>query len=281
MPLEKYDTYLIFVKDRFPNAAKELAGKIRSIGKKFFFIRARIDQDITNDKNSKKHLFDEDSTLDTIRKDCYQNLIETGLLSNKGEIFLISNHYPAKWEFGKLTKAILNVLPIRQQESLTLTIDIALSFSTEILQRKVEILNNRILMVAIASAAAACVPVPGVSIAADIALIKTEINFYKSQLGLPEEGLHTFSLLSPNTQDQIMVCSQAFSSAIKIGGLIAAYASEQALEEVARFIPFIGFPVASAMSAGATYYFLQSWLKTMEKLALVVLKEGLEGLKKD
>ena len=48
VPLDKYDTYLIFGKDRFTADDLKLAERIRSTGKKFFFIRARIDQDVEN-----------------------------------------------------------------------------------------------------------------------------------------------------------------------------------------------------------------------------------------
>ena len=46
VPFEKYDTYLIFAKDRFTANELKLAEKIRSTGKKFFFIRGKIDSDV-------------------------------------------------------------------------------------------------------------------------------------------------------------------------------------------------------------------------------------------
>ena len=44
VPLDKYHTFLIFAKDRFTADDLKLAEMIRSTGKRFFFIRARIDQ---------------------------------------------------------------------------------------------------------------------------------------------------------------------------------------------------------------------------------------------
>jgi hypothetical protein len=57
-------------------------------------------------------------------------------------LFLISNHDPDKWDFDRLTQAILDVLPLRQKESLTLSLDLLTSHSKDILKRKVEILRG-------------------------------------------------------------------------------------------------------------------------------------------
>lgn len=277
VPFDKYHTYLIFAKDRFTADDSKLVNVIPSTGKKFFFIRARIDQDVENEKISKKHLFDKDATLEKIRKDCTKNLNDKGLLQDEKEIFLISNRFPAEYQFDDLTQAILAVLPQRQKESLLLTIDTALSLSEKTLQAKVEVLKGRIKYVATASAVAAVVP--GASIAADIVLITREINFYKSQLGLPEEGSNRFSLLSLNTQNELKALGTALGSVMKIASLVVAYSAESVVEEFAHFIPFIGIAVASSLSYGATYYFLKWWLNDMEKLAVKVLKETLDKIR--
>ena len=57
-------------------------------------------------------------------------------------------------------------------------------------------------MVASASAAATIVPIPGLSVAVDTALMRKEITFYRTQLGLPEEGSAEFANLQVNTQEK-------------------------------------------------------------------------------
>ena len=275
VPFDEYDTFLIFTKDRLTADDLKLAERIRSTGKKFFFIRAEIDQDVESARRSKRQFFDKDATLDKIRKKLSQRLIERGLLEDDKEIFLISNHFPAEYQFDELTQAILAVLPQRQRESLTLTIDNALLLSKNTLKEKVEVLKKRIKYVATASAFAAAVPIPGASVAADIALMKREIDFYTTQLGLPDEGSNAFSLLSLNTQSEIKALSSTLGTAMRIGGLVAAYSTESVVEEFARHIPFIGIDLASSLSYGATYYFLLKWLEKMEEIALTVLEETL------
>ena len=289
VPLDKYHTYLIFAKDRFNAGDLKLAMRIRSTGKKFFYIRARIDQDVENakrisdeDENAERSgepLFDKDAVLDKIRKNLSQNLIERDLLQDEKEIFLISNHYCKDYQFGELTEAILAILPQRQRESLILTFDNAKMLSKNTLKEKVEVLKKRIKGVATASAVAAAVPIPGVSIAADIWLIKRETDFYISQLGLPKEGSDEFSLLNFETQTKVKALNVALDSAMKIGGLVAAYATQSVLEEFTRYIPFIGIAIASPMSYGATYYFLSEWLGRMEVIALNVLTQTLQNVR--
>ena len=279
LPLDEYDTYLIFAKDRLTADDLKLAERIRSTGKKFFFIRARIDQDVENAKRSRKHLFDKDATLNKIRKNISKNLIEGGLLNDEKEIFLISNHFPTKYQFDELTQAILAILPQRQRESLILTIDNALILSKNTLKEKVKVLEERIKFVATASAFAATVPIPGVSISADIAMIQSEINFYISQLGLSQEGSNRFSLLVSNTQTQIKALSAVLGSTMQISGLLAAYATESVVKEFSRYIPIIGTAIGSSLSFGATYYLLTKWLGEMEEIALKALEETLENVR--
>ena len=301
MPLDKYHTYLIFATDRFHAGDLKLSEKIRSIGKNFFYIRAKIDQDVVNakrscegkkkkkanvtsekDKNaegSRKLSFDKGAVLEKIREDLSQNLIKRRLLEDKREIFLISNHFVEEYQFGELTEAILAKLPQRQRESLILTLNNAKILSKNTLKEKVEVLKKRIKGVATASAFAAAVPIPGVSIAVDIWLIKRETDFYISQLGLPKEGSNEFSLLSFDTQTKVKALNEALDSAMKIGGLVAAYATESVLEEFTRYIPFIGIAIASSMSYGATYYFLSEWLGRMEVIALDVLTQTLQKVR--
>ena len=136
--LDKYDTFLIFTANRFTENDLSLAKRVKSIKKSFFFIRTKIDQDYQNEK--RKKAFKEEAMLATIMEDCLENL--EGLRDGDEVVFLISNHYPAKWDFARLTQVILDVLPFRQRECLTLSLGVFTSFSTDMLKRKAELLRG-------------------------------------------------------------------------------------------------------------------------------------------
>ena len=269
--LEKYHSFLIFTASRFTKNDLELAKKIREIKKTFFFIRTKIDESFRAEK--RKRSFNEGAMLEKIRRNCVESLGD--LLSNERDIFLISNHDPDKWDFARLTQAILDALTRYQRESLTLSLgNVITRSSDDIFQRKVDVLRGRIWMVASASAAAALVPLPGLSFAVDAGLILKELSFYRSQLGLPEIGSAEFARLHLATKEKVI--KVGLTTAAQLSTILAPYATEAAVEEVTRFIPFVGLAIASGMSFGTTFYALTQLLKNVEEVALLVLKEAAE-----
>ena len=106
--------------------------------KPYFFVRTKIDQDVKNE--TRKKSVDEDFVLSSIRQKCVESLRQFG--DGDEIVFLISNHEPDKWDFARLTVAILSDLPPAQQESLVLTVDLLTTKSKEILKQKVDALRG-------------------------------------------------------------------------------------------------------------------------------------------
>lgn len=136
--LEKYDTFLILSSGRFTENDLLLAKKVRAMEKSFFFVRTKIDQDLRNER--RKRGFNEDATLSDIRGNCLENL--TDFIANDEVVFLISNHETTKWDYKRLNEAILDSLPARQKQTLTLALDLLTTQSKDFLARKVEILRG-------------------------------------------------------------------------------------------------------------------------------------------
>lgn len=117
--LEKYDAFLIFTATRFTENSLKLAVKIKSMKRKFIFIRTKIDNSARAE--SRKRSFDEQGMLTKIRCKCLERLGD--LLSCEEDVFLISSHHPNKWDFSRLTEAIFDaVIMLQEQESLTLRV---------------------------------------------------------------------------------------------------------------------------------------------------------------
>lgn len=269
--LEKYHTYLIFTATRFTKHDLELAKKVRSIDKKFFFIRTKIDESVRAER--RKRSFDEGAMLTKIRRNCLESLGD--LLSDEQDIFLISNHEPENWEFARLTQAILDALTRYQRESMTLSLGKVITRSSnDIFQRKVDVLRGRIWKVASASGAAAAIPVPGLSFAIDGALILNELSLYRTQLGLPEIESSEFAKLHLATKEKVL--KVGLTTVAQLSGFLAPYAAEAAVEEFTRYIPVVGLVIASGMSFGATYYALSNLLTNVEDAAKSVLQEAAE-----
>ena len=144
--MEKYDTFLIFTASRFTENNLKLAREVKSLGKSFFFVRNKIDQDIDNEK--RKRAFNEKSTLDLIRKDCLNKLGD--LAAGDKDVFLISTRNTVGWDFDLLRQAILDALPYRQKECLTLSFDLETSRSKHLVKRKVDVLRGNYYRVHVA-----------------------------------------------------------------------------------------------------------------------------------
>ena len=246
----------------------KLAREIKSIGKNVFFVRTKIDVDVQAE--GRKRSFNEKVLLDKIRADCSNNLGD--LLSNQQDIFLISNHFPEKWDFERLTSSILEASARYQRENLTLTLT---RLSTNIVKQKVDILKGRIWMVATASATAAVVPVPGLSIVVDSALILREISLYRSQLCLPALETSDFLKLSVATQGRIREVS--IQSTAQLYAFLAPYALESSIEEYVRYVPYVGSAIAGGLSFAATLSALRGCLQKVEEASLAVIKEYAEN----
>lgn len=257
--LETYDAFLIVTCTRFTGNNLHLAEEIkRSLNKHFFFIRVSVQSG-----KMRKKVFDENVMLEETRSRCSEVLGD--LLSSKQDIFLISNHYPKKWDFPKLTEAILDAMPKYKQESLTLALK---SFSPEIIRRKVETLKQRTWKSAFKSAVVGAIPLLAVSAVCDANLIIEEINMYRTTLGLPKEWSEEFTKPYSATKE----------TTAKLTALLASYVVSRVAEEYARFIPFIGTGIAGGISFATTLAFLRYYLKKGEDAALLALQEAVEKL---
>lgn len=112
--LAKCDVFLFISSTRFTRFELELAAKLKSTGKAFFFIRTKIDTEMQNE--SRKQNFDENKTLQYIRKQLYETT--KNVISSEKEIFLISNYDTNKWDFDRLIVAIGEALFVLQREFL-------------------------------------------------------------------------------------------------------------------------------------------------------------------
>ena len=132
---QAYDTFLIFTSTRFTKVNLDLAEEVKKMGKSFFLVRTKIDNDF---KSKKGKSVNEAEILEKIRKYCFENV--KNLISSEKEIFLISNYNKEKWDFDRLISAISDALPIRQRECLTLSLS---NVTRECLKRKAKIFKGK------------------------------------------------------------------------------------------------------------------------------------------
>ncbi|KAK7139235.1 hypothetical protein R3I93_016387 [Phoxinus phoxinus] len=245
---ERYDFFIIIASDRFRESHTQLAKEIMRMGKRFYFVRSKIDSCINAEKRKKN--FDQKKMLDTIREDCKNGLRKIGL--EDPVVFLISSFELGKYDFNLLQERMEKELPQHKRRVLMLALP---NITLEINEKKKKILEANIVKVALLSACVATVPIPGLSVAVDFLIVKTEIETYYSTFGLDDPSLQK---LCENSEKTIEELKSQMKSPLRFGvntasmlpllGAASLVVAENAVEYVASLIPILGSVAAGAMS---------------------------------
>ncbi|XP_077192972.1 interferon-inducible GTPase 5-like [Paroedura picta] len=100
----QYDFFIIVASNRFTAHDIQLSHAIKKLKKQFYYVRSKMDVSISNEKLNPA--FNEEATLQRVRKYCVDNLVEAGISSPK--IFLISSWFPETYDFPLLKRSLEN-----------------------------------------------------------------------------------------------------------------------------------------------------------------------------
>ncbi|TWW71573.1 Interferon-inducible GTPase 5 [Takifugu flavidus] len=263
---------------RFRENDVKLAKEIQKIGKKFYFVLSKVDNDLQNPQRSQRN-FDAEETLALIRENCKEGLLKEGVQAP--QVFLLSNFELRRHDFHRLHATLERELPEHKQDALLFAMP---NMSLEIIEKKKkEAFKSKIPHYAFVSAACAAVPAPGLSVAVDGALIAGVVQQYKTGFGLdgpslqrladstgvPLEDLTSVvrSPLSLNTTDKAFILKLLLPSAAVAGSMVA--------EEGLKFIPLFGTLVASTLSYKVTEKALLDFLHMLAEDAQNVFERAL------
>ena len=125
-------------------------------------------------------------------------------------------------------------------------------------------------MVAAASATGMALPFPGLPFALEILALISELNLYKSQLGLPKENSDEFRRMTPENQEKVR--KYCTTSAGEITHLVEKMPNFT-FETVIQCIPILGAVYCGSISFRRNYHFLHQCLNELEGIALDFLDE--------
>ena len=283
--VDRYDFFLLITADRFTENDTWLGNEFRKRNKKYFFVRTKIGVDISNNKKAHPRTHDEKAVINEIRESTARHLQASGF----GDVpmFLIDNYELQKFQFEELEQQLVNDFPDLKRSALILSLR---STSEKMVQIKVKELRRRIWITAALSGFIAAVPIPGLSVAIDIALTAEETHFYFTQLGLNTESLQRYAKSSSVDYDTLegIVDSALGIKAVGVNVIkwlpailarLLPSAAATAVEETAKaFLPIIGSLIAVPLSFGATYLTLKVILDKLEKVAIEVNKFTAESI---
>jgi predicted GTPase len=264
--LAKYDFFLVVSSERFLENDGWLAKEVRNINKRLYFVRTKVFIDIYTEPMSRANPRTEEEILCTIQADCQDNLKKYGIPDSP--VYLIDNFMPHKFDFNVLQEKLIEDAPRFKREAIAFSV---VGHSDKILLQKKTELEKRIPYVALTSAVAGAIPVPGVGVAADVALLVKETEFYKEQFGLTEEAIKKSAKMLGMHEEELKnkLDMKAFLINCTRKGLIALcreYALSKAAAIAVKFvIPIIGCAVSGMLSYKTTSYCLTSLLEDMYK----------------
>ncbi|XP_067903978.1 interferon-inducible GTPase 5-like isoform X2 [Heterodontus francisci] len=190
MNFKRYDFFIIISHYRFTENDVKLAKEIKQLGKNFYFVRSKIDNDL--DSMRKEGIkFNEEEELRKIRNDCVSKLQKAGIPSPT--VFLISSFYLEQYNFNLLKKALEDNLPTIKKSLFLLALP---NLNLEIVENKKKELKKRVWMFATLSGVLGAVPVPGVSLACDIAILIVGIINFRECLGLDDASLQRLAIMA-------------------------------------------------------------------------------------
>ncbi|KAF1388620.1 hypothetical protein PFLUV_G00092180 [Perca fluviatilis] len=274
---KRFDFFIIISADRFTQNDVKLAKEIQKMGKKFYFVRSKIDNNIRDEKTDQGSEFNEEKTLKDIRDECIKGL--KGRVESP-QVFLVSSRDLHLYDFHLLEKTLEEELPAHKKNALLLALP---PVSLEVIIKKKEALQARIKYLASGSALGAALPVPGLSDAIDMFMIFTTIRQYEATFGLDSESLQRLAQTAgvPLEELRAVMTSPLAGKEINkdlIEMIIRSSVdllSLEAAEEGSRFLPLLGIPVAMATSFLSKYKSLNMFLDMFAEDAQKVSEKAL------
>uniref|UniRef100_A0A674I866 IRG-type G domain-containing protein n=1 Tax=Terrapene triunguis TaxID=2587831 RepID=A0A674I866_9SAUR len=245
----RYDFFIILASERFRANHAKLAQEIRKMGKKFYFVRSKVDLDLYNEKYRKS--FNEERTLEKIRNDCVNNLSREGMSSP--QVFLVSSREFQKYDSPKLQKKLLKELESHKKHIFLLALP---NLSQPILEKKKKALQRQIWKQALKSCSIAAVPLPALSVKCDVGILVDNMRQYCESFGLDDISL-------------IILASQVRKSVVELKYVIKSPLAKEISKEMAE-------KLLAQATGEVTYKMLNSFLDGVAEDAQRVLIKALE-----
>ncbi|XP_078268782.1 interferon-inducible GTPase 5-like [Rhinoraja longicauda] len=272
MQFKKYDFFIIVSASRFKENDAKLANEIQRLGKRFYFVRSKIDADLNTMKKERKE-FDKNAELEIIRSDCLCGLGKVGITDPR--VFLISSFEQDQYDFCELNKALEGDLPNIKKRIFVLALP---NLSVEIVQKKSELLKKGIWALAILSGSLGAIPVPGVSLACDIPILIGAIIQFRKCLGLNDTSLQRLADRTGKSMEELKAAANSpllgkiTLDIIARIGWGAAIVTVSALELALDFVPVIGSIFGAGSSFLMTFKILRGALKELTESAERVVR---------
>ncbi|KAL1778401.1 immunity-related GTPase family member b5-b4 tandem [Sigmodon hispidus] len=264
MKFGEYDFFIIISATRFKDIDAHLAKAIEKMNTKFYFVRTKIDHDISNEQRGKPKTFNRDNVLKKIRDDCSEHLQKA--LSSEPPVFLISNFDVSDFDFPKLETTLLRELPAHKRHIFTLSLH---SVTETAIDRKRDFLKQKIWLEALKAGAWATIPFGGL-IRDKIQKSEETLDLYRSYFGLDDASLE-------NIAKDFNVSVNEIKIHLKSLRLLTSTKDMSLEDKLLKYIEYIssvtGGPLATGLYFRKTYYLKNLFIDTVSSDAKTLLNK--------
>ncbi|CAC5400616.1 unnamed protein product [Mytilus coruscus] len=235
--------------------------KLQALGTPYCFVRSKVDIDSLNAKDMGKTKM---KVVKEIRKKLETKISNHRLLKDS-RLFLISNKKQVFYigDIGPLFSFIAGKLPKDKSNALLFFLPI---LSTEMIEKKLQMLLERINLISVGAAVLSAIPVPFLDTPINIFLVKKEIKYYIEIFLLDKE--HVAKVPDVKKRNLLEIRLEA----IVTSGLAttAHLAMAVLLSQVDSLIPVIGIAIAAKATSVYVRPFLSKALLEMKYDAIAV-----------
>ncbi|XP_006039411.1 interferon-inducible GTPase 5-like [Alligator sinensis] len=275
---QKYDFFIILTASWFTTHHTQLAQEIQKMKKRFYYVRTQVDFGLQAEQKSRPSTYKEEGILQKIRNDCIENLKrEAG--ESFSQVFLISSCDLAKYDFHLLQQTLEDDLDVEKRHTFILALP---NVSEQILEKKKAAFKREIWKLALLSGAISAVPVPGLSIIADIAILEVNMRRYCQAFGLDDAALCRLAqrVGKPVAELKSVIKAVPTASSINKEFVIRMLARPASLavmivEELLDLVPVAGPILSGGVSFGTTFYMLKRFLNDAAEDAHRVVQKAL------
>ncbi|XP_061453154.1 interferon-inducible GTPase 5-like [Rhineura floridana] len=273
MGLERYDFFIIVASERFRQNHAELARAVGAMGKRFYFVRSKVDQDLWASQRRRPTHFQELQVLREIEVDCIRQLQKEGLDSPK--VFLVSSFELHRFDFQRLQDTLAEELEDHKRHVLLLSFP---SVTAVAVEKKKASLRKHIWKKALL----ACVvsALPGLPLHLNIPMLMNTLDSYRKSFGLDDYSLGALAsaVSKPCCELRSQVCStlgkDLSENAVQAILSQAALYGQMAARLLKNKVPLFDNLVAGGISFVAAYYLLHTALDSFAQDAQRVLERA-------
>ncbi|XP_006032814.1 interferon-inducible GTPase 5-like [Alligator sinensis] len=257
----RYDFFIIIASQRFTAHHAALARHIQGTGKSFYFVRSKVDMDLTSSLQRRPASYSKAGVLQTIRKDCEEGLRAQGIESPR--VFLLSAFKLGKYDFHLMQDTLEKELSHHKRRALLLALP---GLSRHILEQKKAAMQEHMWLVSTVACGLHAVPIPGLLVSCDVDLLARTLQGYCKGFGLDHDSLERLAAQTVQPVEQLKAVVRSPLASEVSGMLVVQRLKDVGVEaptlapNVLTAIPVLGSVASTALSFATTYKMLRNFV---------------------